>query len=130
MADEFIFDSDDFVSFCANFERISAEELTVSFIEVNLQDLNGRWVNVQRSYRTLCLVKDKSVQEDLLESARSKYSNCTTQFHRCKSQMLDIQKALVIPSPNLFAESRSPDTTFAHIKVPPCDTEVFNGGYE
>lgn len=134
MAEEFIFDSDDFITFCANFDRIAPEDLTDSLVEVNLQDLNDRWNTLQRSYKALCLGKDKLAKEATMDSARSKYENCTTQYHRCKSKMFDVQKTLIIPNisiaPEVSMDSRIRENTFGYIKVPPCDTEVFHGGYE
>ncbi|XP_075170155.1 uncharacterized protein LOC142242472, partial [Haematobia irritans] len=136
--EDFIFDSDDLVTFCADFEKSGV--LTDTLLEVTLQDLHDRWSTVQKSYRRLCttdlanLKNEDTEKRRLLESAREKYANCTKQFHKCKSEILDAQKALIAPtnfsSNHNFEESHAQDKSFSCIKVPPCDTEIFYGGYE
>lgn len=133
MVAEFTFDSDNLVTFCAQFDATSGEELTDSLLEVILQDLNDRWTNVQKSYRELFITKDKKLTNEEKDTVRAKYATCTKNFHTCKSKIFDLQKSLFTPSPNIvpksLTETQSPDT-FNCIKVPACDTEIFYGGYE
>lgn len=134
MSDRFIFDSDDLVTFCSEFDNSSFEELTDSLLEVNLQDLNDRWGQTQKSYRALCSVKDEDVDREFIESARGKFTACTRSFHKCKAKIMDLQKSLVVPHASLSGDGNqdfnSFDQSFDCIKVPPCDTELFYGGYE
>lgn len=132
--DEFIFDSDDLIMFCSNFDKISETDHTDSSLEVMLQDLNDRWVNVQKSYRVIFITKDDDLDCDFKSSAQEKYGACTKSFHKCKAKMLDLQKSLVSPPNNSIitvpSDSFNPSDSFSCIKVPPCDTENFQGGYE
>lgn len=130
MADAFIFDSDDLITFCSNFDSIPMEDMTDSLLEVNFQDLNDRWANLQRSYRVVCMDQEAKVAKDFFESVRAKHSACTRAFHKCKAKMLDIQKSFVIDSPNNNFQPVVNEDSYAHVKVPPCDTDIFYGGYD
>lgn len=133
LTDDFTFDSDDLVIYCADFDKRACDDLTDSMLEVALQDLHERWANVQKSYRAFCTRKCEKADTDELDSVRGKYATCTKDFHRCKSKILDCLKALVPPPSSSPTEhilgTQHPDTINC-IKVPPCDTEIFYGGYE
>ncbi|GBP95433.1 hypothetical protein EVAR_68848_1 [Eumeta japonica] len=130
MSEEFIFDSDDLVTFCAHFENIPPEELTDSILEVNLQDLNVHWTTVQRSYKSLCLDRENKIGKEILESARGKYLSCTRAYQKCKAKIMDCQKAFIINAPIQILEHTQAEDIFPQVKVPPCDTDNFYGGYE
>ncbi|XP_075167412.1 uncharacterized protein LOC142239506 [Haematobia irritans] len=125
---EFIFDSDNLVTFCANFGDIRAEDLSDSRLEIALQELDERWAALQKSYKQLCLSTDPKTEQGILESSREKYSKCTHDFLSCKSKILDAQKALITPSTTLIENQVS--SSIPCLKVPPCDTEIFYGSYE
>ncbi|XP_075154241.1 uncharacterized protein LOC142227692 [Haematobia irritans] len=130
----FIFDSDDLIMYCADFENISETDHTDSSLVVALQDLQERWTNVQSAYRTIFTTKGEKLTDEFTASAKEKYRVCTSSFHRCKAKMLDLQKTFLpppAPSPIQFPlETTESISSFGCIKVPPCDTENFQGGYE
>ncbi|XP_075159825.1 uncharacterized protein LOC142232979 [Haematobia irritans] len=128
---EFIFHSDHLVVFCSSFEDIPTD-YTDSSLEVLKQDLRERWTAVQQFYKRVFLMPDTEIGKEFKESALEKYGNCTKSFHRLMTRILDFQKTLVAP-PDLgktFMPFENTDTSFSSIKVPPCDTEDFHGGYE
>ncbi|XP_059217729.1 uncharacterized protein LOC131994830 [Stomoxys calcitrans] len=131
--EEFIFDSDNLITFSASFGDTPVEDLSDSRLEVALQELNDRWTILQKTYRTLCISKDSNSDEGLLQSARKKFVKCTSDFQSCKARILDLQKTLINPynsSSSPVLESPIMDNSVPCIKVPPCDTEIFYGGYE
>ncbi|XP_059223054.1 uncharacterized protein LOC131996886 [Stomoxys calcitrans] len=128
--EDFTFYSDDLVIFCSEFDNLAKTEITDSMLEVNLHDLNHRWSEVQRSYKELLINKKGDLDQKSLEAARGKYSTCTKSFHNCKANIFDLQKTFVAsPISSSFIANDIPATDLA-IKVPPCDTELFYGGYE
>ncbi|XP_059217400.1 uncharacterized protein LOC131994647 [Stomoxys calcitrans] len=131
---DFIFDSDDLVMFCADFDNRPETDHTDSSLVVALQDLHERWTNVQASYRKIFTTKDEEFSSDFVSSAREKYRVCTSSFHSCKARMMDLQKAfLPIPGSSRISfplETSDSPSNFSAIKVPPCDTQEFEGSYE
>lgn len=130
MSDDFIFDSDDFVTFCSEFDNLPTADITDSLLEVYLQDLTDRWANLQQSYRIACTKTDRRTDKEFIDSARGKYATCTKNFHKCKSKIFDLQKTLVTPSNFALNPIPAVESSFGCIKLPPCDTENFYGGYE
>ncbi|XP_073820587.1 uncharacterized protein [Musca autumnalis] len=127
---DFIFDSDDLIMFTSALEKIPTTEHTDSSLDVVLQDLSERWVNVQKSYMKI-FTYAKEIDEQFKESAQEKYSACTKAFHFSKAKLLDLQKTLVLPPENISMKNTPDyDNNYASIKLPPCDTEIFQNGYE
>ncbi|XP_075163077.1 uncharacterized protein LOC142235702 [Haematobia irritans] len=117
--------------FCSRFEDIPAD-YTDSYLEVLKQDLKERWSTVQECYRKVFLIPDGEIEKNFKESALEKYGTCVCSYHRLLSKILDLQKTLVAPSDSskLLSALENSDSSFSCIKVPPCDTENFQGGYE
>ncbi|XP_075152891.1 uncharacterized protein LOC142226662 [Haematobia irritans] len=130
--DDFIFYSDDLMMFCSRHSEIAPADQTDSVLEVILQDLKERWMNVQNSYKLVFANRIDDVDKEFKKAAQEKYATCTKTFHRCKARILDYQKTLISPSdPSRTSFNlQDTDTDFSCIKVPPCDTENFQGGYE
>lgn len=131
MGDEFIFDSDNLIQFCSFFDSIPKDDLTDSMLEVNLLELGEKWTQLQQTYRVMALSKDEDIDTEFKESARAKYATCTQAFQKCKAKIFDSQKSIVkcIPA-NSPAELHSVHDDYMSVKVPPCDTGFFHGGYE
>lgn len=71
--------------------------------------------------------------DKFLESAQEKYSTCTKAFHLSKAKLLDLQKKkTIVGPPENICMTNTPDhdNRYASTKFPPCDTEIFQGGYE
>ncbi|XP_075150837.1 uncharacterized protein LOC142224944 [Haematobia irritans] len=110
--DRFLFDCEYLILFCTQFEQCDIRDQTDSVLEVKLEDLEKR---------------------------------CSEAYYTARSKILDILRisggqarqnarhSLVpeyIPQNQNSIPASSHNTNDSYIKVPPCDTEVFKGGYE
>ncbi|XP_036346960.1 uncharacterized protein LOC118756296, partial [Rhagoletis pomonella] len=139
MAD-FLFDSNNIITFCEHFEKEDPEDHTDTLLEIKLEDLNARWERLQLSYRKVCLTDEKYVPTDFKEEAGNKFQLCTDGFYICKSHILDQLKLVQGSSSNPANTSQQAnltrhsmsfvDNAIPCIKVPPCDTQIFYGSYE
>ncbi|XP_075163644.1 uncharacterized protein LOC142236255 [Haematobia irritans] len=130
---KFIFFSDQVVTYCANFAAIDISEHKLSSLQVDLDDLERRWQSFINVYETEMTVEDRSKTEQ--ESIHSKFNESIRAYKKCKADMLDlieIEKKKLDKSsqPVVRTESKSPEETGFSLKLPPCDTELFSGGYE
>lgn len=128
----FLFDVDNLLTFCSDFDNLPADTLTDSILDVNLTDLNDRWATLCDSYKTCRIERESKSKKETLESIKTKFSICTQAFHKCKAKIIDMQKANFVPlvAPQVDQALQNSDNFSGCIKVPPCDTEVFYGGYE
>ncbi|XP_075163827.1 uncharacterized protein LOC142236490 [Haematobia irritans] len=128
---EFIYHSDDLVVFCSSFDEIPAD-YTDSSLDILRQDLKERWANVQEFHKRVSMAPDTDIEKAFKESALEKYGNCTKSFHRLMTKILDFQRTFVTPpdSSKVSIPFENSDSNFSCMKVPPCDTENFQGGYE
>ncbi|XP_075162717.1 uncharacterized protein LOC142235346 [Haematobia irritans] len=118
--------------FCTDFEERPETDHTDSSLTVASQDLHERWTNVQMSYKKIFTTREGKFTDEFINAAKEKYRSCTLRFHTCKAKMMDAQKSFVAP-PNPSQVSLpldNSDSSFSCIKVPPCDTENFQGSYE
>ena len=127
----FIFASDEVVKFCTRFKDTKPEQSAPSLIHVKLDDLTGRWERLESIYEKLMTTSPDEFEKGFQESASSKYENVTDNFHSCKAYMLDLLASKEKPHEDSFNKERSfvNEGLLNSIKVPPCDTEVFFGGY-
>ncbi|XP_075158202.1 uncharacterized protein LOC142231478 [Haematobia irritans] len=130
---KFIFFSDQVVTYCANFAAIDISEHKLSSLQVDLDDLERRWQSFINVYETEMTIEDRSKTEQ--ESIHSKFNESIRAYKKCKADMLDlieIEKKHLDKSsqPVVRTESKSPEEIGFSLKLPPCDTELFNGGYE
>lgn len=125
MEDSFIFDYNNVIEFCSIFAAAPINKFTDSWLEVNLEDLNDRWKNLQQSYKSLCISKDESILKEIKQLVRDKYITCMKTFQRCKANLLDWRKFLVNssrPRPSQFTMERMfIDNSMISVKISTCD---------
>ncbi|XP_059222553.1 uncharacterized protein LOC131996737 [Stomoxys calcitrans] len=141
--DKFLFDCDHLINFCTQFEQSDIQDQTDSVLEVKLEDLENRWQRLQATYEGLMLAPRNVYTKDFRENARINFNASSEAYYTARSQILDILRmsggnsrqnarhSLIpayIPQPSVNHSSQ--DVANSYIKVPPCDTEVFKGGYE
>lgn len=142
--EKLLFNCDHLIMFCSNFENLNVHDRTDSLLDFRLEDLEDRWKKMQGSYECLMLSPEQTNSRDFKENARVNINACSDAYYVARSNILDI---LRISTPSRFANSRlslpPPAQPQMHptvqnvqtdnsvyIKVPPCDTEIFMGGYE
>lgn len=130
----FVFFSDQVVTFCAAFADIPIQDHTTSSLEVELDDLERRWRQLVQIYESEMTSDDPAYTKEMRQSTHSKFSVSCKTYKGCKAQILDLlqierQKATKVPIGSETAGASPLDTSFS-LKLPPCDTEIFSGGYE
>ncbi|XP_075157883.1 uncharacterized protein LOC142231149 [Haematobia irritans] len=131
---KFIFFSDQLVTYCANFSAIDVSEHSLSSLKVDLDDLERRWHTLTQVYETeMTTVETHSKAEK--ESIHSKFNESCRSYKSCKTSILDlieIEKRKMDNSSRSAerTEIRTSDENGFSLKVPPCDTEIFSGGYD
>ncbi|XP_059217426.1 uncharacterized protein LOC131994659 [Stomoxys calcitrans] len=141
--DKFLFDCDHLINFCTQFEQSDIQDQTDSVLEVKLEDLENRWQRLQATYEGLMLAPRSVNTKDYRDNARVNFNASSEAYYMARSQILDILRisggnarqnarhSLIpayIPQPSV--DHSSQEVAGSYIKVPPCDTEVFKGGYE
>lgn len=131
---KFIFFSDQVVTFCATFSDIPIEDHTASSLEVELDDLERRWRQLVQVYEAEMTSDDQSYTKEVRESTHSKFTASCKTYKNCKATILDLvqiekQKLAKSQSKDKPEQKTSEESGFS-LKVPPCDTELFSGGYD
>ncbi|XP_075163141.1 uncharacterized protein LOC142235769 [Haematobia irritans] len=152
---EFLFDCDHLVLFCDIFEKADLENQTETLLDVKFDELEGRWRKVQDGYRNVMMTPGLIADKDFKDKVRLNYNICAEEYYSTRSKIIDILRIergqnITSRRPSLLAQYRVPgpnvpapipnefsvyhgqpqDSTGSFIKVPPCDTEIFKGGYE
>ncbi|XP_059222988.1 uncharacterized protein LOC131996859 [Stomoxys calcitrans] len=129
---KFIFFSDQLVTFCANFATIDVTEHTLSSLKVDLDDLDRRWRTLTQVYEN-SMTTDPGPTKEEKESIHSKFNESCRSYKACKTSMLDlmdIEQGKMDRSSRPSGIIETETETGYSLKVPPCDTELFSGGYD
>ncbi|XP_073814315.1 uncharacterized protein [Musca autumnalis] len=131
---KFIFFSDQVVTFCANFQQTPIEDHTASSLQVELDDLERRWKQLVQIYESEMTSEDATLTKDMSDSIHSKFNESCKSYKECKASILDLihiekQKLEKAQTQSNVSKNNSNDTNFS-LKIPPCDTEIFSGGYD
>ncbi|XP_075157918.1 uncharacterized protein LOC142231185 [Haematobia irritans] len=130
----FIFFSDQLVTYCANFAAIDVSEHTLSSLRVDLDDLERRWHTLTQVYEDEMTTEEKHSKAEQ-ESIHAKFDESCRSYKTCKTSILDlidIEKAKMENSSRQPGsnETKPSEESGYSLKVPPCDTEIFSGGYD
>ncbi|XP_075163068.1 uncharacterized protein LOC142235694 [Haematobia irritans] len=144
---KFYFDYDHFLMLCSYIDKLDVVQQTESLGQAKMEDLEARWASLNSSYESLMLSSDSAITKEVREKARVNFGVCNEAFFNSRACLLDILKLTSSPNPREMAsrigispndlppprpslDSPNNDSPSVYIKVPPCDTEVFKGGYE
>ncbi|XP_059223264.1 uncharacterized protein LOC131997032 [Stomoxys calcitrans] len=128
-------------------EKIDLIQQTESLVQAKMEDLEDRWKKLNSSYESIMLSSDPSVTKEVRDKAKINFNVCSEAYYGSRSRHFDISKITSSSDPRVEAfrigitpndfpiprgglEPHSNDSPNVYIKVPPCDTEVFKGGYE
>lgn len=144
--DKYLFDCDQLINLCSNIEKLKIEEQTESMLEVRLHDLDTWFKKFQDSYETLILSPSTSDTRDFKENAKVNYTVCSETYYVARSHIIEMMRLsqnynfstdtnrYTIPQSLKFQQfgprQPSDDNSGVYLKVPACDTESFEGGYE
>ncbi|XP_075163067.1 uncharacterized protein LOC142235692 [Haematobia irritans] len=118
---KFLFDLNQLNSFCKSFKAST----NVASLDVNEEELERRWRKFLNTYEGLMTADENEHAKDLLEMAEKEYTTACSNYIECKTE---ISSSRPQKQPQLDESRR--DTTFIHsLKLPPCDTQPFEGGY-
>ncbi|XP_059222203.1 uncharacterized protein LOC131996641 [Stomoxys calcitrans] len=130
----FIFFSDQVVTFCANFSGIPIEDHTASSLQVELDDLERRWRQLTQVYETEMTSEKPEYTQEVRNAIHSKFSESCRAYKACKAAILDLvqieRQKLEKSKAKEVTETRATEDGGFVVKVPPCDTEFFSGGYD
>ncbi|XP_075157769.1 uncharacterized protein LOC142231036 [Haematobia irritans] len=135
MSRKFIFYSDQVVTYCAAFADFK-EVRTLSDLEVELEELERIYRRLVDEYESSMTSDDTTSKEEELQSTQSKFAASLKSYKECKAALLDLifiekQKLTTARMDDTCQRTSSPSDTLGYsLKVPPCDTEVFSGGYD
>lgn len=131
---KFIFFSDQVVTFCADFAQIPVQDHTASSLQVELDDLERRWRQLVQIYENEMTSSDPTVTKDARGEIHGKFTECCRSYKECKSSILDLiqieNQKFLNSEPISKEENVSHTDRVFSLKVPPCDTEFFSGGYD
>ncbi|XP_075158038.1 uncharacterized protein LOC142231308 [Haematobia irritans] len=108
----------------------------MSELKVELEELERRYQKLVENYELSMSSEDSTTGEAEKESTQSKFVASYKSYRECKASILDLMSieeqklvrahtAEISASENLAAEGSG-----YSLKVPPCDTEIFSGGYD
>ncbi|XP_073819582.1 uncharacterized protein [Musca autumnalis] len=131
---KFIFFSDQVITFCAEFGLIPIQDHTGSSLQVELDDLERRWRQLVNVYENEMTSADPTLTKEARGEIHGKFTECCRSYKECKSSILDLinieHQKLLTSEPKSKEEKVSKSSTSFSLKLPPCDTELFNGGYD
>ncbi|XP_073841583.1 uncharacterized protein [Musca autumnalis] len=131
---KFIFFSDQVITFCAEFGLIPVQDHTGSSLQVELDDLERRWRQLVNVYENEMTSADPTLTKEARGEIHGKFTECCRSYKECKSSILDLinieHQKLLTSEPKSKEEKVSKSSTSFSLKLPPCDTELFNGGYD
>lgn len=126
---KFMFDIEQIISFCKEFKP--TDEYKISGLKVEEAELERRWGKLVADYEGIVTGDETSEDSDLQKIAASKYKEAYRKYSGCKAK---ISELIYSKQPSKADESFRHDTTisqqsYSSLKVPPCDTPPFEGGY-
>ncbi|XP_075154865.1 uncharacterized protein LOC142228347 [Haematobia irritans] len=144
---KFYFDYDHLLMLCSYVENVDLVQQTESLVQAKMEDLEVRWTSFNSSYESLTLSSDSAITKEVREKARVNFTVCSEAYYASRSRLLDISRVasssnpkaeasrigmppIDFPLPRYSLETQAVGSPNVYIKVPPCDTEVFRGGYE
>ncbi|XP_049316416.1 uncharacterized protein LOC105234143 isoform X7 [Bactrocera dorsalis] len=131
----FITESDSFIRYCTRFQASPITDITESVLNIKLESVNNLWGRLLAAYDTVLDTDDAELPENAKASATAKCDNCRDQYELTKG-MITEQISLVRPSrattppPRVVTTPKEDLDKGMYLKVPACDTEVFNGCYD
>lgn len=136
--DVFLFECDHLINFCEQFDQSDITDQTDSVLQVKLNDLEQRWLNLQNAYKNVMLSPKSANVKDFKENAKINFNASSEAYYTARSQIEDILRISGAQNHQGARQSVLPinlpqsslDNSPICIKVPPCDTEIFSGGYE
>ncbi|XP_036340744.1 uncharacterized protein LOC118750117 [Rhagoletis pomonella] len=129
---KFISETDNFMDYCTRFKSTPIQDNTESSLKIKDNNCDNFWNRVQISYDTVLETEDQDLPEDFKSAAYNKYRSCLIMYEDTKAQIGDqllLLKQRSDPIPHAGTSQPKEETGFG-LKVPPCDTEIFYGGYE
>ncbi|XP_036345252.1 uncharacterized protein LOC118754483, partial [Rhagoletis pomonella] len=132
VAPKFISETDNLMDYCTRFSTTQIQDNTESALKIKDKNLDNFWNRVQSAYDLVVETEEQDLPEDFKASAYNKYRSCLITYEDMKAQIGDQllllnQATNTTPTPSM---SQPQENSSFGLKVPPCDTETFYGGYE
>ncbi|XP_036342045.1 uncharacterized protein LOC118751347 [Rhagoletis pomonella] len=131
-AQKFIAESDSIMRYCAKFSDAPIQDHTESYLMIKDKSLDDFWARLQSAYDLVFSKPDDNLPENFKNSVEGKYFTCLELYEVTKAKIADqlsLIRAIAAPSPPPRVEHTSAEAN-VFLQVPPCDTEIFYGGYE
>lgn len=125
---KFLFDHDQLISYCKGLKPKKDEDINISLIEVKQAELERRWSKLAERYEEGMTADDEAVAAEFLKTAPTKFEEANQAYQKCKANMLGIKSRLKSEE-SFRAEITMIQQEFWTLKLPPCDTQPFEGGY-
>ncbi|XP_075168002.1 uncharacterized protein LOC142240188 [Haematobia irritans] len=123
MRRKFLFDYNQIVTFCKQLQQQNTETLTVQRLEIKDLELERRWQSLVTSYEALMLEEDKEDRD-----YNQKFEEALSKYEQCKESILVAIASATQQEPSVD-QPPPPQVNVPTLKLPPCDTPPFEGGY-
>ncbi|XP_065368962.1 uncharacterized protein LOC135961390 [Calliphora vicina] len=132
LQNRFAFDAKTLISLCKKNADQDLSNQADALLDIRMKDIDSRWEKVEKSYEELML---SELSEEIKATAQEQYDSCVDIYYLTISKILNLVKPTKISiearesiGPTL---PNPPNSNFnSGLKLPPCDTQIFSGGYE
>lgn len=126
---KFFFDVEQTISFCKEFKP--SDDGKIWRLKEDETELKRRWEKLVENYEEVMTGEETAEDAEFLKLASSKYKEAYRKYTGCKAKISEI---ISLRQPSKADESCRYDTTISQhssssLKLPPCDTPPFEGGY-
>lgn len=128
---KFISETDNFTDYCTRFRSTSLQDHTEAALKLKDKNIEIFWSRVQNAYDVVVETDEQELPKDFKSVAFGKYRTCLIAYEETKAQIGDQLQLKELSNPAPQVETQPPqESSGMNLKVPPCDTEVFYGGYD
>lgn len=125
----FLFDAHQVTAYRRKFDTIPTNLLTLELLQAKGQELERRWTKASESYLESILEDDKAEERDFTDVYTPKYEEAEEDYMACKSRITFLMKEHNSREPLPVPTHASRNAPPPPLKLPPCDTPNFEGGY-
>ncbi|XP_075158079.1 uncharacterized protein LOC142231352 [Haematobia irritans] len=125
---KFLFNHNQIVTFCQELENQKAETLSVQLLEIKDLELERRWPQLVASYEALAL-EDEKEEHDYNDVNGQKFEEACAKYQKCKESIMIAICSKTNSQQENSVDHIPPQRSAPSLKLPPCDTPPFEGGY-
>ncbi|XP_075167693.1 uncharacterized protein LOC142239813 [Haematobia irritans] len=100
-------------------------------LDVEQAELERRWSKLTVSFEEIMTGEDEALTNEFGGTATTKYEEASLAYRKCKTKIIEMRKrkSQLKADESLKMETSMTQPGFSSLKLPPCDTHPFEGGY-